>query len=88
MCPIRENVEGSAISKLPQGIIIVVYYIYQRVVPLSLVPPSLGWQCGKGFCRQDVVVLNGTEEEVKRQREGMEKRRLEAKQAKQAAKVS
>ena len=52
---------------------------------------SLSLQCGRGFCRGDVVVLNGTEEEVKKQREAMEKKRLEAKQAKQAkqaAKVS
>lgn len=34
-----------------------------------------------------MVVLNGSEEEVKRQREAMEQRRLEAKQAKLAAKV-
>ena len=34
-----------------------------------------------------MIVLNGTEEEVKRQREAMEQRRLEAKQAKLAAKV-
>lgn len=34
-----------------------------------------------------MVILNGPEEEVKRQREAMEQRRLEAKEAKLAAKV-
>lgn len=45
-------------------------------------------QCGRGYSKDSVVVLNGSEEEVKQQREVMEQRRLEAKQAKQAAKAS
>lgn len=39
-------------------------------------------QCGEGFKKEDVIVLNGTEEDVSRQRAAMEERKLRAKQAK------
>lgn len=41
-------------------------------------------QCGTLFKSEDVTIINGTEEDVKRQREAMEERRLQAKQAKMA----
>ena len=44
-------------------------------------------QCGAPFKSEDVSIINGTEEDVKRQKEAMEERRLQAKQAK-LAKVS
>ena len=45
------------------------------------------YQCGVPFKNEDVTIINGTDEDVKRQREAMEERRLQAKQAK-LAKVS
>ena len=41
-------------------------------------------KCGAPFKSEDVSIINGTEEDMKRQKEAMEERRLQAKQAKLA----
>lgn len=56
----------------------------QQVFQCLLILFVLLLQCGREFSKENVVVLNGSEEEVKRQREAMVQRRLEAKQAKLA----
>lgn len=45
------------------------------------------FQCARVYLKENVVLLNGSEEEVKQQREAMGHRREETKQAKMAAKV-
>ena len=41
-------------------------------------------QCGAPFKSEDVSIINGTEEDTKRQKEIMEEKRLQARQAKLA----
>lgn len=51
---------------------------------LKEVPSETCHSCGRGFSKEDVVLLNGSEEEVKKQREAMLEKRAQAKQAKLA----
>lgn len=39
-------------------------------------------QCGQSFSERDVVVINGSEEEVKKMKEAMSEKRAQAKLAK------
>ena len=53
-------------------------------VKLFTLSPVVALQCGAPFKSEDVSIINGTEEDIKRQKEIMEEKRLQARQAKLA----
>ena len=47
----------------------------------------ISFQCAKSFVKDDVIILNGTEEDVKKMAEKMEERRKQAKLSKVSAEI-
>lgn len=52
------------------------------------VPSEVCHKCGKTFCADDMIVLNGQESDVEKMRESMEARRLKVKLAKKSKKAA